>query len=255
MVTRPSTRGAAAMAQAVRKLYGQGQTDYALEPIILTDPQGAPLGQIRDEDAVIFCCRRGEREIQLTEAFTDPDFSYFPRPSLKHLDFVILTLYHEKFKDLPVAFAPTRIQDTLAATISRLGLRQAHIAESEKFAHVTFFFNGGHNQPFEGEQDVRVPSPEGVAFDQVPELSLPQVAEEVQRAAEQRLDFIVVNFANGDVIGHTSNDDAKVQCAALVDQRLGQVVDAAIAKDYVVLITVDSVWDQSAGPKAGQQVA
>src|SRR5512143_4039080 len=98
MVIRPSTRGAAALIRAVQELYSQGQTDYSLEPLVLVDPQGCPVGRIQDGDAVVFCCRRGEREVQLTEAFTDPSFPHFPRPSLRNLDFVILTLYHEKFK-------------------------------------------------------------------------------------------------------------------------------------------------------------
>ena len=134
---------------------------------------------------------------------------------------MILTLYHEKFKDLPVAFAPSQITDTLGEVVSRAGLRQLHTAESEKFAHVTFFFNGWENQPFANEDDVRIPSPKGIPFDQVPELSLPQVTEEVLRGIEQKYDFIVTNFANGDVIGHTSNDHAKVKCASIVDTHLG----------------------------------
>ena len=104
---------------------------------------------------------------------------------------------------------------------------------------MTFFFNGGNNQPFPGEEDVRIPSPHGVPFDQVPELSLPQVADQVIKGIEQSFDFIVANFANGDVIGHTANNDAKVRCAALVDHWLGQVVDAATTAGYVTLITAD----------------
>ncbi len=239
MVSRPSTRGAIAMAQAVRELYTQGQTDYSLEPIVLVDQHGCPVGQIQDGDAAIFCCRRGEREAQLTEAFTDPAFPHFPRPALPGLDFVILTLYHEKFKDLPVAFAPTMIDETLGEIISRAGLRQLHVAESEKFSHVTFFFNGGRGHPFDGEQDIRVPSPSTAAFDLTPEMSLPQVTEEVIRGIRQGYDFIITNFANGDAIGHTSNDEAKIRCASVVDRHLGQVVRAAAAADYVVLVTAD----------------
>lgn len=239
MLTHKITHGAIALGKAVRALYAEGQTDYLLEPIVQTDPHGEPVGRIADGDAVIFCCRRGEREIQLTAAFTEPGFDHFPRPDLSHLKFVILTLYHEKFKDLPVAFAPTRISNTLAEVISNAGLTQLHTAESEKFAHVTFFFNGGNNQPFAKEDDVRIPSPRGIPFDQVPELSLPQVTEEVLRGIEKKYDFIVTNFANGDVIGHTSSDEAKLKCASIVDAHLGRVVDAALANDYVVLVTAD----------------
>jgi 2,3-bisphosphoglycerate-independent phosphoglycerate mutase len=231
--------GGAVLADAVRALYRQGQTDYWLEPLVLVDSHGEPIGRIQDGDSVIFCCRRGEREIQLTEAFVDPDLNRFPRRAFQDLSFVILTLYHEKFKDLPVAFAPTRIADTLGEIVSRARLRQLRVAESEKYAHVTFFFNGGNSQPFPGEDDVCVPSPQEVPFDQVPELSLAQVAEQVLCGIQKGYDLIVANFANGDVLGHTQNREVKIQCAALVDARLGQVVDAALAAGYVTFVTAD----------------
>jgi len=239
MLTENITRGAIKLGQAVRESYLEGQTDYSLEPIVLIDRQGKAAGRIQDGDGVIFCCRRGEREIQLTEAFTTSDFNCFPRPDLRSLRFVILTLYHEKFKDLPVAFAPTQIADTLGEIVSRAGLTQLHTAESEKFAHVTFFFNGGNNQPFANEEDIRIPSPKGIPFEQVPELSLPQVTEQVLLGIEKKYDFIVTNFANGDVIGHTSSNDAKLKCASVVDEHLGRVVDAALVNDYVVFVTAD----------------
>ena len=237
MSTQPC--GAAALAEGVKALYAEGQTDYSLDPLVLADNRSRPLGRITDGDAVIFCCRRGEREIELTEAFTQFDFPHFQRPDFKNLNFVILTLYHEKFASLPVAFAPSKIKQTLAETVSRAGLRQLHTSESEKYAHVTFFFNGGNNQPFPGEDDVRISSPKGVPFDQVPELSLPQVVEQVLKGIEKKYDFIVTNFANSDVIGHTANNAAKAWCAALVDRHLGSVVDAARAAGYVILITAD----------------
>ena len=231
--------GGIALARAVREAYDAGQTDYSLEPIVLVDGQGKPVGRIEDGDGVVFCCRRGEREIQLTEAFVERERDLFPRREFRNLPFVILTLYHEKFKDLPVAFAPTKIKDTLGEIASRAGLRQLHIAESEKFAHVTFFFNGGNNQPFPGEVDVRVPSPQGVPFEQVPELSAAQVAEQILLGIREQYDLIVANFANGDVIGHSQNREAKIRCAELVDARLAQVVKGALEAGYVVLVTAD----------------
>ena len=239
MSTDTLTRGGAALANAVEELYGEGQTDYALEPIILVDRQGKPMGRIEDGDAVIFCCRRGEREIQLTEAFVEQGTQHFPPHDFLNLIFILLTLYHEKFKDLPVAFAPTRIKNTLGEVVSRAGLRQLRTAESEKFAHVTFFFNGGNNQPFAGEEDICLPSPKGIPFDQVPELSLAQVSEQVRQGIQEHYDLIVTNFANGDVIGHTQNRQAKIKCAECLDVHLGKVVDAALAEDYVVLVAAD----------------
>ena len=239
MPTDHLTHGATALAAAVRAAYRTGQTDYALEPLVAVDAEGAPVGRIADGDAVVFCCRRGEREIQLTEAFTEPGFDRFPRPELSNLTFVPLTLYHEKFKDLPVAFAPSRIPDTLGEIVSRAGLRQLRVAEAEKYAHVTFFLNGGISQPFAGEDDRRIPSPVGVPYESVPEMSLAEVAAEVTRGIVQGYDLIVTNFANGDVIGHTASREAKLACAGFVDTRLGQVVDAALAADTVVLITAD----------------
>ncbi|MBN2499372.1 MAG: hypothetical protein JXB38_01315 [Anaerolineales bacterium] len=232
-------RGGIAFAEAVRELYHQGQTDYFMEPLVSVDEQGQPTGCIGDGDAVIFCCRRGEREVELTEAFVEQAFDHFPRREFNNLPFVILTLYHEKFIGLPVAFAPSQISGTLGEAVSRAGLRQLRVAESEKFAHVTFFFNGGNHQPFAGEDDVRVPSPYGVPFDQVPELSLAQVADQVIGGVGQCYDLIVTNFANGDVIGHTQNREAKLRCAGFVDQQLGRVVNVALSAGYVVLVTAD----------------
>jgi len=220
-------------------LYGEGQTDYYLEPLVQVDGDGKAVGRVLDGDVVIFCCRRGEREIQLTEAFVDPALPHFPRREFHDLTFVTLTLYHEKFKDLPVAFAPTRVEDTLGKVVSRAGLRQLRVAESEKYAHVTFFFNGGSSQPFPGQDDVRVPSLQGIPFDQVPEMSLPEVTEQVLRGIEKGYDLIVANFANGDVLGHTQNRQAKIACAALIDARLGQIIKRALAAGYVLLVTAD----------------
>ncbi len=227
------------LVETIRRMYVEGQTDYSFEPLVVVEQNGLAIGKISPGDAAIFCCRRGEREIQLTEAFTDPDFPHFPRPDFFPIEFVILTLYHEKFKDLPVAFAPTRITATLGETVSGAGLRQLRTSESEKFAHVTFFFNGGRNEPFPGEDEFRVPSPKGVPFDQVPGLSLPLVEERLIEGINQGYDLIVTNFANGDVIGHTANREAKIRCAEIVDGTLGRVVAAAQESGYVTMVTAD----------------
>jgi len=228
-----------ALIKGIRALYQEGQTDYSMEPLVLVDPEGEPVGRIREGDGVIFCCRRGEREIQLTEAFVETDFSCFPRGEFRDLTFVTLTLYHEKFLGLPVAFAPVQVKDTLGEVVSRHGLRQLRVAESEKFAHVTFFFNGGTRRPFPGEDDIQVPSPRGMAFDRVPELSVRQVTERVVRGISERYDAIVVNFANGDVIGHVPQREARIACVEALDRHLGIVLEAAGSAGVVTLVTAD----------------
>ncbi len=230
--------GALLLAQAVEQAYQSGQTDYSLEPMARADSIGEA-GRVKTGDAVIFCCRRGEREVELTEAFTDPDFSGFERDLLPGLDFVIMTMYHEKFKHLPVAFMPSNVKETLAQTVSAAGLRQLHCAESEKFAHVTYFFNGGVNTPFRGEVDICEPSLKGIPYEQKPELSLAGVAEKVIKGIHEGYDFIVTNFANGDVIGHTSAREAKIACVGYVSRHLGRVVHEAVKAGYAIAITAD----------------
>ena len=232
-------RGAEALAKAVENEYTKGNQDYHLKPLNLLDKDGKPVGTVKPEDGVIFCCRRGEREVELTDAFTDPDFKGFERERIPGLDFVILTMYNEKYTYLPIAFAPDKVQKTLAQVLAENGKTQFHLAESEKYAHVTFFFNGGNQKPFEGEEDCRIPSPKGIPFDQVPELSLPKVAERLCQAIDTGYDFIVTNYANGDVIGHTSNDDAKRKATPAVDKYVKQAVEHAVSKGYRVLLTAD----------------
>ncbi|MHC1786478.1 MAG: phosphoglycerate mutase (2,3-diphosphoglycerate-independent) [Christensenellales bacterium] len=230
--------GARLLARAVEEAYGIGQTDYSLEPLARMDEVGKA-GRIKANDAVVFCCRRGEREVELTEAFTEPGFSGFSREMLPGLDFVILTLYHEKFAHLPVAFMPSKVKDTLAETVSAAGLSQLHCSESEKFAHVTYFFNGGVNLPFPGEADLCEPSIRGIPFDKKPELSLAGVADKVLAGIRAGHDFIVTNFANGDVIGHTTSEEAKIACVAHVSRHLGQVTTQAAKAGYLIAVTAD----------------
>ena len=227
------------LAEGVRGLYSEGQSDYSLEALVVVDDQEKPIGRIASGDGVVFCCRRGEREIQLTEAFTTSDFTHFSRPMLENLKFVILTLYHEKFINLPVAFAPSKVGSTLGECVSAANLKQLRVAESEKFAHITYFLNGGNNQIFPGEDHICIPSPKGVPFDEIPELSLAEVSDEVVEGVNKEYDLIVTNFANGDVIGHTSNPTAKIKCTEYIDKHLEKVVKAARDAGYVILITAD----------------
>ncbi len=231
--------GGEALAKAVERAYEAGQTDYSLEPLNLENESGEAIGTVQAGDSVIFCCRRGEREIELTDAFTDPAFAGFERDKLDDLTFVILTMYNEKYTYLPVAFAPSRVSDTLAETVAKAGKTQLHCAESEKYAHVTFFLNGGNGKPFDKEDDFCVPSPKGVPFDTVPALSLPAVAERVIEGVRQGYDLIVTNFANGDVIGHTASESAKLEASRIVSEKLESVIAAAKQSGYTTLVTAD----------------
>jgi 2,3-bisphosphoglycerate-independent phosphoglycerate mutase len=231
--------GGDALARAVEKIYAtNGGSEYGFEPMNLYDGD-RPVGLVRPGDGVIFCCRRGERETELTDAFTDPNFKGFERTMLEPLDFVILTMYSERYTYLPIAFAPSKVQKTLAEVLAANGKTQMHLAESEKFAHVTFFFNGGNQIPFEGEDDIRIPSPKGVPFETVPELRLPDVAQTLCDGVDKGYDFIVTNFANGDVIGHTSSDAAKPIACEAISRYVGKVVSHAREKGYTVLVTAD----------------
>lgn len=237
-MTKWNERGGLSLAKAVQAAYARGEDDYHMPPLVALDAAGRPVGKVQDGDTVVFCCRRGEREIELTEMFTEKDFSHVERVWRKDLTFILMTLYHEKFAHLPVAFAPEQLHHTLAQTVSEAGKTQFHCAESEKFAHITFFLNGGNNQPFPGEDDLRIPSPRGVAFDQKPELSLYEVAEATVNALG-KYDLIAVNFANGDVIGHTANNQAKIEAAGHVSRVVSEVSAKAAAAGYAVLITAD----------------
>ena len=234
-----SKRGGAQLARAVEKAYQAGQDDYHLEPMVLVE-NGKPVGKIGDGDAAVFCCRRGEREIELTELFTDPDFNKVQRNQLKDLDFVIMTMYHDKFKDLPIAFAPSHVVKPLAQVLSEAGKNQFHCAESEKYAHVTFFFNGGVETQFPGEDRVLVPSPKVATYDLQPEMSADEVADKcVERIESGAYDVIILNFANCDMVGHTGVFDAAVRAVETVDTCVGRVVDATMKMGGIAMITAD----------------
>ena len=237
------TRNGSNLAKEIEGLYRLGLTDYYMQPLVLVDANQNPVGLIRDDDAIIFCCKRGEREVQLTRSFIDPSFTEFHTRKFKNLKFITLTLYHEMFLQMPVEVAYPRsqiIDDTIGEVISQNGLQQLRIAESEKFAHVTFFLNGSNNRIFAGENHIQIPSLKGVSFDQVPELRSKQVAGEVIKGMQNgNYDFIIVNFPNGDMIGHFEDIKPKIKSAEAVDSQLGKVLSVADSAGYVTLITAD----------------
>ena len=226
---------------AVQKAYQKGETDEFVTPIILTDDQGSPLALVQDQDAVIFFNFRADRTRQLTRAFTEDNFLGFARnrrPALS--SFTCMTLYDEHF-DLPMAFPPVHLEGILGEVVSRHGLTQLRIAETEKYAHVTYFFNGGEEQPFDREERCLIPSPREVpTYDHKPEMSALEVTEEVlSRIATDTYDLIVLNFANMDMVGHTGVIEAAVKACETVDACVGRIVTAALAKGGSLLITAD----------------
>jgi len=226
---------------AVEAAYAAGQGDEFVEPWIIEDADGAPLGPVRDGDAMVFFNFRADRARELTRAFTEPGFSAFatnprPRPTI----YVTFTEYDETF-GLPIAFPPQHLHNLLGQVVAQAGLRQLRIAETEKYAHVTFFFNGGEEQPFPGEQRVLIPSPREVAtYDLKPEMSAYGVRDRLVEALRTAPpDLIVANFANLDMVGHTGVMAAAVRAVEVVDQCVGDVVAALRRADYAVAITAD----------------
>ena len=238
--------------KAVRDSYGQGITDEFVLPIVC-ERDGAPAGLIGDGDAVIFFNFRTDRTRQLTRAFIDTPFEKFQRKKLE-IYFSTMTQYHDDFT-CPVAFPPTFLTKTLGEIISGLGLRQLHIAETEKYAHVTFFFNGGREEPFPGEERVLVPSPRGVAtYDQKPEMSAYGITEKaIEGVTGGDYAFVVMNYANTDMVGHSGKMDATIRAVEVVDECLARVVPAALSANYTIFITADhgnadKMVDEKGGP-------
>jgi 2,3-bisphosphoglycerate-independent phosphoglycerate mutase len=227
------------MAEAVRAAYGAGEEDEAMEPLVLVDGSGEPIGRIGDGDYVVFYDIRGEREIELTSAFVADEFPHFSRPSIT-VNFATMIEYAAGLVE-HVAFPPLReIRNTLSEVVSAHGLQQVKVAETEKAIHVRFFLNGKRDEAFPGERHVFVPSPEVDDYAQVPEMSAAGVAQAAIEALEDlEADFIVVNFCNVDVIGHIENREAVLQAVTEVDRRIGEVVAAAQACGVTAVVAAD----------------
>jgi 2,3-bisphosphoglycerate-independent phosphoglycerate mutase len=227
------------IAKAVRAAYHAGEEDEALEPIVLMDGGGQPVGRIGDGDYVIFYDIRGEREIELTSAFVTQAFPHFDRAPIT-VHFATMIEYASGLVE-HVAFPPVKeIRHTLSEVVSQHGLKQVKISESEKAIHVSYFLNGKREEPFSGETHVSIPSPEVANYAETPKMS----AESVGRAAIAALDdpeisFIVVNFCNVDVVGHIENRQAVLQAVEEVDRRVGEVVAAAQARGVTAVVTAD----------------
>ena len=212
--------------------YMQDETDEFVLPTAFGSYQGMQKG-----DAFISVNFRSDRVREITTALGDKQFDGFER-EFKDLHIATMTQYNKSFS-YPVMFPKDAPENTLAEVISKAGLNQLHTAETEKYAHVTFFLNGGVDEPFLNEARVLIPSPKVKTYDEKPEMSAPEVGIAVRKAMDEETDFIVVNFANGDMVGHTGNVDASIKAVEAVDRELGLIFDKAKENDYAFVLTSD----------------
>ncbi|WP_419603279.1 2,3-bisphosphoglycerate-independent phosphoglycerate mutase [Thiolapillus sp.] len=225
--------------EGLEMAYARGETDEFVDATAIV-PEGGEKVTVRDGDVIINMNYRSDRARQITRAFIEKDFDAFHREVVPDLGtFVSLTEYNKEW-DIPVAFPAERLENVFGEYISKLGLHQLRLAETEKYAHVTFFFNGGQEQPFEGEDRILVPSPDVATYDLKPEMSAPEVTDHLVQAIEEgKYDAIIVNYANGDMVGHTGKFDAAVQAVETLDHCLGRVTRAIHKVGGAMLVTAD----------------
>jgi len=221
---------------ALEAAYARGETDEFVKPTLI----GAG-AKIADGDAVVYMNFRADRARQLTQAFVDPAFAGFPQTRKIHLSaFVTLTQYSEDLAVTAVAYPPQSLSQSLGEYLAGRGLKQLRIAETEKYAHVTFFFSGGREEPYPGEDRILIPSPKVATYDLKPEMSCPEVTDKLVAAIQgQQYDFIVCNIANADMVGHSGKLDAAIKAVEAVDVALGRLSAAIRAADGEMLITAD----------------
>jgi 2,3-bisphosphoglycerate-independent phosphoglycerate mutase len=241
--------GAASAVEALHQAYDRGETDEFVSASRIGDPL-----RVADGDVIINMNYRSDRARQITRAFIEPDFDGFEREVKPQIGaYVSLTEYNKDF-DIPVAYPPERLENTLGEYLANLGLHQLRIAETEKYAHVTFFFNGGVETPNEGEERILVPSPQVATYDLKPEMSALEVTDKlVEAIGSGRFDAIICNYANGDMVGHTGNFEAAVKAVEVLDACIGRVTEAVLAAGGEMLITADhGNAEQMTDPKSKQ---
>ena len=224
------------MVQAMQESYDEDVTDEFIKPI----NNSAVDGTIKEGDAVVFFNYRNDRAKELTIVLTQQDMPEEGMKTIAGLQYYCMTPYDASFKGVHILFDKENVQDTLGEYLSRNGKKQLHIAETEKYAHVTFFFNGGREAPFDGEDRILVPSPKVATYDLKPEMSAYEVKDKlVEAIGTEKYDFIVVNYANGDMVGHTGVYEAIEKAVKAIDCCVNETVEAAKAHDYEVLIIAD----------------
>ncbi len=212
--------------------------DEYIEPAVVTE-QDKPIGTIRDNDAVIFFNYREDRARQITKAFILPGFMKFERTALQNIDFVTMTQYEEGLP-VSVAFPPIKVKDCVGNVISQHKLAQLRISETEKFAHVTYFFNGGQETAFPKEDRVIIPSKNVASFDLAPEMSALELTDAVIEAVKkEQYDFILMNYANADIVGHTGNEAATIKAVETIDSCLAKLIPIVLLQNGCLLITAD----------------
>ena len=221
--------------EAIENSYAKDETDEFVLPTIVN---AVP---IKDGDSVIFINFRPDRAREITRALVDPDFDGFERRQIvKGLTYICMTEYDATMPNVELAFPPEDVDPTLGGTIAKLGLKQLRIAETEKYAHVTFFFNGGVEEPNPNEDRILIPSPKVETYDLMPEMSAPEVTKTViEKINEDKYDLIILNFANPDMVGHTGVFDATVKAIETLDGLVGEIADAILSKDGQILLTAD----------------
>ena len=225
--------------EAVQESYDNNVTDEFIEPIVVTNEKGTPVATIGEEDVVIFFNFRTDRGRQLTQALTQEDFPQYEMKKMS-LYFVTLTKYDDSFTNINVVFKKDNIRTTLGEVLEYTGKSQIRIAETEKYPHVTFFFSGGREEPFRGEKRIMCESPKVATYDLKPEMSAYEIRDKiVPEINSKSADFICLNFANPDMVGHTGVFEAAVKACEVVDECMKDVVEAALKNDYTVLVIAD----------------
>lgn len=237
-VLTEGTPGTDDLLASVEASYRKDITDEYIEPVMLTK-DGKPVGTIQDGDSIIFFNYREDRAREITKAFTLPDFDGFPRPKKLDINFVTMTEY-ERNLPVNVAFAPEEVSNALGEILSKNGKLQLRIAETEKYAHVTYFFNGGKEKAWPGEDRLLVPSPTVAHFDEVPEMSSAGTTEKTIEAVRSgKYDFILLNYASPDMVGHTGNEEASIEAVESTDKCLSLLIPVVLEAGGAVLITAD----------------
>lgn len=231
---------ATSAVEAVEASYAAGDTDEFIKPIVIVNEDGSPVTTVKDKDSVIFFNFRPDRARQITKCFCLDDFEGFKREKRIETCYVCFTEYDVTIPNKLIAFKKTDINNTLGQYVSSLGLKQARIAETEKYAHVTFFFNGGIEKPYDGEDRFLVNSPKVATYDLKPEMSAYEVCDRLCEAiTSKKYDLIVINFANPDMVGHTGVMEAAVKACEAVDTCVGRVVEALLSVDGVCFMCAD----------------